>query len=117
MSLFKKLFKGVKKVAGFAAPIVGGAYGGPLGAQAGSLFGNAINRRKGQSQQAMQPQAVEVIPSQQNIAPQDFNTQSPVQVVGASNENAGGVESSLNSKLPLIGVGLLAVLVLTQRKK
>lgn len=116
MSFFKKIFKGVKKVAGFAAPIVGGAYGGPLGAQAGSLFGNAVNRKRGQSQ-AMQPQAADVVPSQQNIAPQDFNTQSPVQVVGASNENAGGVESSLNSKLPLIGVGLLAVLVLTQRKR
>ncbi len=51
----------------------GGAYGGPLGAQAGSLFGSAINRKKGQSQQeAMQPQAATVIPTNTGQAPQDL---------------------------------------------
>ena len=114
------LFRSIKKLAGKAAPLVGGYFGGAFGAQAGKAIGGKLNKAK--SQPNMTAQQVEIVPSAADST-QSFNTSSPIQSAVFTKdkvENAGGVENASglsNKNLPLIGVGLLAVYVLAKGAK
>ena len=113
-------FKSIKKLAGKAAPLVGGYFGGAFGAQAGQAIGGKLNRAK--KQPNMTAQQVEIVPNPVD-PPQSFNTSSPIQSATFNKdtvENAGVVENSSelsNNNLPLIGLGLLAVYFLSKRSK